>query len=139
MLYRADSFAFIVVAVDGPSEARVSDEDDGTRLETGDGGDGSKADSGSRSTMTVTVLITYRRVRGNRLSGRGGMACREAHLDQAIGRVAVPKIRHSKGFAVIKLPDLHGEQGDGTFLGTLRQGLGLAGIHVDSTDFVHGL
>ena len=108
MLYRADSFAFIVVAVDGPSEATVSDEDDGTRLDTGDGGDGSNADSGSRSTMTVTVLITYNRVRGDRLSGHG-MVCREAHLNQAIRRVAVPKIRYSKRFAVIKLPNLHGE------------------------------
>jgi hypothetical protein len=56
MLYRADSFAVIVVAVDGPSDARVSDEDDG---DTGEGSNGSNDDSGRRSTMTVTVFITF--------------------------------------------------------------------------------
>jgi hypothetical protein len=60
ILCRADSFAVIVVTVDIPSETRVSDEDDGTKLDMGEGGAGSKADSGSRSTMMVTVLMTYR-------------------------------------------------------------------------------
>ena len=59
MLYRADSLAVIVVAVDGPSEARVSDEDDGRRVDTGEGRDGSNDDSGRRSTMTVTVFMTF--------------------------------------------------------------------------------
>jgi hypothetical protein len=128
--------AVIVVAVDGLSEARVSDEDDGTRLDTGDGMDGSNDDSGRRSTMTVTVFITC----GTRLRPRGdGTEYRNTHLDQPIGGVAVPKIRDGEGLAAIELPDLHGEQGDGTFLGTLRQGIGLACIHVDSTDLVHRL
>jgi hypothetical protein len=63
----------------------------------------------------------------------------DTHLDQTIGGIAVPKIRHGEGLAVIELPDLHGEQSDGTLFGTLRQGLWLACIHFDSIDLVHRL
>jgi hypothetical protein len=38
MLYRADSLAVVGAAVDGPSEAGVPNEDDGTGLDMGKGG-----------------------------------------------------------------------------------------------------
>src|ERR1700730_4509323 len=57
---------------------------------------------------------------------------KNTHLDETVGRVAIPEVCNSKRLAPRDLAYLHGEEGDGPLFCAEVAGVDLCGVCVDS-------
>ena len=112
MLARAPPGSTAVVAREG-SDVRESVDASADASVGDDGADSKKRSSGSCWTRFMTLLTTCRTktCRTERYEKSAG-----THLDEAVGRITVPKIPDSEALTTGALLYIHGEQGNGMLL-----------------------
>ena len=119
MLARAPPGSTAVVAREG-SDVRESVDASADASVGDDGADSKKRSSGSCWTRFMTLLTTCRTktCRTERYEKSAG-----THLDEAVGRITVPKIPDSEALTVGYLLDVHGKKSDSVLLCTLVGGV----------------
>ena len=89
-----------------------------------------KTSSGRYSTNAVTVLTTWDMATSGKTRSPGKRRGK-TYLDEAVSRIPVVEICHSKLFAVLQLPYLHGEKSNSSFLVLFVGGIKLVWHSVD--------